>query len=64
MNKYRAIQKFMKGERVYMPGEFIGDEFDKDEIQELIETGYLVMKIVTEKKPKKSKKVKDVKQNP
>lgn len=61
MNKYRAIQKITKGDKAIMPGEFIDDEFDKDEIQELVETGFAVLKVVVEKKPKKTKKVKDAK---
>ena len=63
MDKYRAIQKIMKGDRAIMPGEFIDDEFTKKEIQGYVKTGYAVLKVVTEKKPKQSKKVTDGKQN-
>ena len=63
MKKYRAIQKITKGEQVFMPGEFIDDEFSDKEIQKYVKSGHAVLKIVTEKKPKKSKKVNDVKQN-
>ena len=53
MNKIRVIQKFMKGEKVFWPGEFIEDELDKEEIQEMIETGYLALKVVVKKPAKK-----------
>ena len=53
----RVIQKFMKGDKVFWPGDIINDELDKEETQEMIDTGYLVLKIEV-KKPKK-KKVKD-----
>ncbi len=61
MNKIRVIQKFMKGEKVFWPGEFIEDELDKEEIQEKIKTGFLTIKVVVKKKPAKKKKAKDVK---
>ncbi len=64
MDKHRAIQKIMKGDRAIMPGEFIDDEFTKKEIQGYVKSGHAVLKVVTEKKPKSKKKVTDVKQNP
>lgn len=64
MKKTRAIQKITKGEQVFMPGEFIDDNFTDKELKEYIETGFAVVKTVVEKKPKSKKKVKDVKQNP
>jgi len=60
MKRHRAIQKIMKGDRAIMPGEFIDDEFSDKEIQGYVKSGHAAVKITAEKKPKKSKKVKDV----
>jgi len=56
MNKIRVVQKFMKDDKVFWPGEFITDELSKEEIQERLDDGFLVVK-----KPVKKKKAKDVK---
>lgn len=59
MNKIRVVQKFMKGDKVFWPGEFITDELSKEEIQERLDDGFLVVKVITKKSAKK--KAKDVK---
>ncbi len=61
MNKYRAIQKIMKGDRVFMPGEFIDEHFTDKELKEYVDTGFAIVKVLVEKKPTSKKKVKDVK---
>ena len=55
--KYRAIQKIEKGERVFMPGEYIDEHFTDKELKEYVDTGFAVVK--PKKKPKRKKKVKD-----
>ena len=57
--KYRAIQKIEKGERVFMPGEYIDEHFTEDELKEYVDTGFAVVKVAVKKKPKIKKKVKD-----
>ena len=61
MKKYRAIQKITKGDRVFMPGEFIDDVgFTDKQLKKYENTGFAILKDVKEK-PKKQKKVNDVK---
>jgi len=57
----RAIQMITKGEQVFVPGEFIDEYYTKDELQELIDAGFAVVKITTKKPEKQDKKVKHAK---
>lgn len=55
--KYRAIQKITKGDRVFMPGEYIDEHFTDKKLKEYETTGFAVVKPLVEKKPKSKKKV-------
>ena len=59
--KYRAIQKIEKGDLTILPGEFIDDLFDAEELQKLVDDGFAALKIIAEKKSakKSTKQVKD-----
>jgi hypothetical protein len=61
MKKIRVIRNFWIGDEHFLPGRFLKDELSKEEIQQRMDDGFLVIKIVVEKKSLKKKKVKNVK---
>lgn len=57
MNKIRVVRDFWKDDEHFLPGRFLDGELSKEEIKKRMDAGFLVVRVIVEKKPVKKKKV-------
>ncbi len=57
MNKIRVVRDFWIDDEHFLPGRFLDGELSKEEIKKRMDEGFLVVKVVVEKKSSKKKEV-------